>query len=127
MLDFVKEDITVEVTPGRGFSTLRLSVAIFLPKNERKVPVPIITSNGGNSSTRFQDRWPPPVALKEKTMKTLIRQCHNQVTQMVELKQDISQIFGATMNPVSQEIMKAIYCYYKFNCRHSQVGRFSSC
>ena len=120
---FLQNDIAVDITLGRGFSSLRLTVTEFHAKSRHIPPIPVFTSKGGAIPIKFQYRWPPPLALTEETMKTLIKQCHSQVKQIVDLNHDISQIFRPNMSPVSQKVMKAIYRYHKANCHGTEVSQ----
>ena len=119
---FDREDLEIDVSPGRGFRSMRLVVAIFSPKCQQNFPVTVITSEGESSSTGFQKRQPPPVALRDHALKRFIKQCHDNITQMVDLKQDISEMFRSNMNQVSQKIMKAIYKFYSLSCKGEEVS-----
>jgi len=119
--NFYEGDITIDVTPGYGFSSIRLKASIYDPKSQDQLPISVISMKGGTASTAFQARQPVPIALTNTTMRNLVKQCDSKIQQMFNLKEDISGLFRPNMNPVSQEILKAIHHHYIVNYRGNQV------
>jgi len=118
---FSEDDITIDVTPGYGYSSIRLKAFFYRPTSQDELPISVISMKRGTASSVFQARRPIPLALKELTMKNLIKQCDSEIKQMVNLKEDISRLFRPNMSPVSQEILKAIHHHHNVKYRGNQV------
>jgi hypothetical protein len=118
---FVINDVEADLTCGSEHLPITLTVAEFAPANQKVSYIHTITSGPDDNIAIFAQRHPPPIALRDYSIGTLVDKCRTYVRCLTRTQRDLSGITPKNMNEISKKLLETISRYHGSICPSRNV------
>ncbi len=118
---FVNNDVGADLTCGSGRLPITLTVAEFAPTNPRVSYIHTITYGPEDEVGMFAQRYPPPMALRDYSMNTLVDKCRTYARCLARNQRDLSGMTPKEMNEIPKKVLEAISRYHGSICPSRNV------
>ena len=120
-LGFVGLDVEIDLTCGRGYLPMKLTVSEFAPKSDELARIPAITTQSTEGLPSFEYQHPPPIAFRS-TYADLTEKCRDHIELVVRRQQQTLNLVTWRGNKISKIILEAISRYHRSICPSRNVS-----
>jgi hypothetical protein len=104
--------VEIDLTCGRGYLSMKLTVSEFAPKSDELARIPAITTQSTDRVPSFEYQYPPPIAFRS-TYAELTEKCRAHIELVVRRQQHTLNLVAWRGNKISKMILEAVSRYHR--------------